>query len=111
MCELPIKPVDAGDFKESIQDYLWPGNIRELENIIERAAIFCEGSDIEPRDIVLAEGAEAKPPEPRSLRALERDAIRVALYRWDGNRTRAAEELGISRRTLLYKIKLYRIEG
>lgn len=93
-----------------LSSYRFPGNIRELENIVERAAIFADGDRIEARDVVLGESNEAPLPVARSLRSVEREAIIVALRRWEGNRTRAAEELGISRRNLQYKIKEYGIE-
>ena len=103
--------------------YPFPGNIRELENILERAMITGEAETIIPADLDLgrsrpiqAEGkggtaAEAPyPPGPVSMEEVEREAIVRALAKWEGNRTRAAEELGISRRTIFYKIKRYGLE-
>ncbi|MDR2110178.1 MAG: sigma-54 dependent transcriptional regulator [Spirochaetaceae bacterium] len=98
--------------------YSFPGNIRELENILERALIYAEGSEIRLEDIDLhwtgdeePRNDEAESPTggvPRgSLEGIEKKAIREALARWGGNRTKAAEELGVSRKTILNKIKTY----
>ena len=93
-----------------LSGYRFPGNVRELENIIERAIIFADGSTIEARDILVPGATTAPLPKPKTLRAIERLAIREALSRWEGNRTKAAEELEISRRSLLYKIKDYGLD-
>lgn len=93
------------------------GNIRELENVIERAMLFADNSIVEPDDLflqqVLARPETKSEPhikdEPQTLKEMERAAIINALHRWEGNRTRAAEELGISRRTLITKIAEYGI--
>ena len=108
---------------DALVAYPFPGNIRELENILERAMIAGEAETIIPADLDLGrsrpvrpEGnrgtaAEAPyPPGPVSMDELEREAIVRALAKWEGNRTRAAEELGISRRTIFYKIKRYGLE-
>ncbi|MDR2784780.1 MAG: sigma-54-dependent Fis family transcriptional regulator, partial [Treponema sp.] len=106
---------------EKLLAYSFPGNIRELENILERALIYSEGPDIQARDLDLHRGAPADPPEPppfpaasgegQSLENIEREAIIAALARTGGNRTKAAEELGISRKTILNKIRAYGIDG
>lgn len=98
----------------------FPGNIRELENILERGAIYARDGIILPGDIDVRlpegpraesadtlRGGERVEPAPASLEDAERAAILAALKRSGGNRTRAAAELGISRRSLLYKIKDY----
>jgi len=99
--------------------YPWPGNVRELENAIERALLFCEGEAIGPTHLLAeirdhAETILAGLPSDslclrealgRMGREMERDLIRRALDRAQGNRTQAARLLGISRRALLYKLK------
>jgi len=95
--------------------YGFPGNVRELENILERAVIFSEGQNVEAADLDLGE-AGTTPPASVSGRAAgtlkehERALITAALARWEGNRTRAAAELGITRRTLFNKLRQYGID-
>jgi len=100
-----IRQVDP-DALKLLKTYSYPGNVRELENIIERAFIFSPSDTIETTAIDIPEGARPA-LDPLTLKALERNAIEQALHRWEGNRTKAAEELGITRRTLLNKIKEY----
>lgn len=102
---------------EKLKNYGFHGNIRELENILERAAIFTEGSIIGENDLELREG-ELEDNSKNctnfngsncdngavSLKDIEKQAIERSLRRWEGNRTKAAEELGITRRTLINKI-------
>lgn len=92
----------------------WKGNIRELENVIERAVIMARGEMIQPEDLpahVRADqGEEAVGVTAgRPLSELEREAILRTLDLTGGNRTEAAKLLGISRRTLQYKLKEYGI--
>ena len=93
--------------------YSWPGNVRELRNSVERASILAAGEWILPEHLPPAvRGGGCRPSrgresQGRSLAEIERDAIMDALERCGGNRTRAAKELGISRRKLLYRLKEY----
>jgi two-component system response regulator FlrC len=86
----------------------WRGNVRELANALERAAILADGDTIDASHLWLEEGA-APPPSSsgglRTLAELERDAIQRALEATGGNRKRAAELLGIGERTLYDKLK------
>jgi len=85
--------------------YDWPGNVRELENTIQRVAILCDAV-IEPDDLpITATG----PARPVLFKDIERRAIEDALDENQGNRTRTAKQLGISLRTLQYRLKEYNI--
>jgi two-component system response regulator AtoC len=105
---------------ERLLGYDFPGNVRELENILERALIFCEGPEIAPCDIdIHAPPFVSTPPpgetapaadSPQSLEDIEKNAILQALERCDGNRTKAAEKLGITRKTIMNKLRGYGIE-
>ncbi|MCK4541092.1 MAG: sigma-54-dependent Fis family transcriptional regulator [Spirochaetales bacterium] len=110
-----IESVD-GEAMAILHSYNFPGNIRELENLLERACIFAEGQALTAGDFKInlqssVSGRAGSRPEPsgRALKDLERRAILDALHRWEGNRTKAAEELGISRRTIINKIREYGI--
>lgn len=102
-----------------ISEHEFYGNVRELENILERAMIFTNEAEIQESDLDLRPSVslhdQLKQPEEviqreaKSLKEAEVEAIIHALHRWEGNRTRAAEELGISRRTLIYKIAEYNL--
>jgi two-component system response regulator AtoC len=95
---------------EQLRRYSFPGNVRELENLLERALIFAEGDSLSTSDLSLPRGECLVSPRPATLKSLERQAIIDALHRWEGNRTRAAAELGITRRTLLNKIRQFGID-
>jgi two-component system response regulator FlrC len=113
--------------------YRWPGNVRELENVIQRALIMASGNCIGPEALNLAvrpvgEAAAVTPPNsaPASvpegglteaekrvdnMKDLERDHILRTLAEVGGSRKKAIERLGISERTLRYKLQQYRDEG
>ena len=94
-----------------LEAYAWPGNVRELKNGVERALIFAEGSVLRPDDfpaIALAAGSLAGLAGPlRSLEEVEKEAIRATLDATHYKIAKAAEILGISRKTLLDKRKKY----
>lgn len=92
--------------------YPWFGNVRELRNAMERSAILANGPMIMPEDLPeviqnYSSLGESQSPSTLRLDELEREAILNALKESGGNRTRAAEILGISRRTLIYKLRAY----
>ena len=113
-----------------LMGYHWPGNIRELENVLSRAAILCDGQKIRATDLDLA-GLSPRPGAPRgeavalaglgdgrtlkhvvdeAVRAVEQAAIAAALERCDGSPARAATLLGISRASIYTKMKAYGLE-
>ncbi|MGC8736278.1 MAG: sigma-54-dependent transcriptional regulator [Dissulfurimicrobium sp.] len=116
-----VKPVKLTEESiKRLQSYSWPGNIRELHNVLERAIILNQGLELllpavlwpEPKPKI-DKGDTSLQPGPRrlkSLEELEKDAIEEALKETGGHRRKAAEILGISLRTLQYKLKQYQIE-
>ena len=104
------KPDDvlfAPEALELMQSHSWPGNVRELANVIEHATIVCPGPPILPEHLPRRFGlraARVKTLGPMSLRDLEMQAINEALERHEGNKPAAAEELGISLKTLYNKL-------
>jgi two-component system response regulator AtoC len=105
-----------------LMEYQWPGNIRELENVIERALVLTDRAQIDaehlPPQLRATRGAPAAAGTidgdlsiKRQTEALERTLIRRALERTGGNRTRAAQLLELSHRALLYKIREYGLDG
>jgi DNA-binding NtrC family response regulator len=123
--ELRKRPAQLSDAAiAAICAHAWPGNVRELENAIERACILADSSTLEPHDLGLASGVERNEAEKffpfdtsgtlseaieRATRFIERRKINEALRAHDGNKTRAAETLGVSYKTLLTKIKEYEL--
>jgi DNA-binding NtrC family response regulator len=112
----------ASETEAALAAHAWPGNVRELRNTIERAVILARGGVIHPEHLppnVAAAGAAGGVPgrlapssPPRAganVHDMERQLIVETLERTSGNRTRAAESLGMSRRALLYKLKRYGI--
>jgi DNA-binding NtrC family response regulator len=99
--------------------YSWPGNVRELENAIERAIAFARGPVITPDDlpdrvrtsgnasVLIARSAE----QNLTMREMEREYILEILRRTGGNKSRAAELLGLDRKTLYRRLDDYRAEG
>jgi two-component system NtrC family response regulator len=103
--------------RDALLRYDYPGNVRELENVVERAVLLCRGRviDLEDLPVALRPGergtADAEPRNlPDLVESIERQAIRAALERHGGVQTQAAEELGISERVLRYKMRKYGLE-
>ncbi len=108
--KLPDLRLDA-TCVDYLQAYAWPGNVRELENAIERSAVLCKDAVIRPEDlpshIVHARASRAGRGDPltRTIAQVEQDHIQAVMELTNGNRTRAAEILGISPTTLWRKLK------
>lgn len=97
---------------QSLQAQLWKGNIRELENVMERAVLLADGDSISPGALGLNEEIEEKERTEglslqQAVQQAEREAVSRALALAEGNRTRAAALLGVSRRTLYDKLEEY----
>jgi DNA-binding NtrC family response regulator len=96
----------------ALQQYAWPGNVRELRNIIERVIMLREGPQLLPANLIAQHRAHVLHPSAMDcaydlvpLKEMERQHIRSALVRFDHNHSRTAQALGISRSTLLRKLK------
>ncbi|MBN2244199.1 MAG: sigma-54-dependent Fis family transcriptional regulator [Acidobacteria bacterium] len=102
----------SAEAKELVAAYDWPGNARELANAIERALIVSQSDTIEREDLPLKIDSDALSPGRSGVLAqVEKKTILDALSRHEGDRRAAAEELGISLRTLQYRLKEYGIAG
>lgn len=114
----PIRGLTAGA-RNLIMSYSWPGNVRQLESAIERAILLCEGNEIEVEDLpveIRQEGTSATafnfklPPEGISFDEVERSLITQAMEQTNWNITRAAKLLGLSFRTLQYRLEKFGIK-
>jgi two-component system response regulator HupR/HoxA len=102
--------------------YSWPGNVRELENEIERLVVLAGDAQTIGVDVLSPRIRHYTPAEtatveidtaslPAAIEALERRMIAAAMHRHGGNKTRAAEELKVSRRNLIRLVQKYDLEG
>jgi two-component system response regulator FlrC len=114
-------PDFSNEAKEHLLGHRWPGNIRELDNLMQRALILHDQGQIQARDLSFEENTEPMAQErkapaaagrlPEDLRSVEEQMILDALEEGRGSRKRVAEKLGISERTLRYKIARMREAG
>jgi len=99
-----------------LRSHPWPGNVRELENTVQRALILATGELIAAADIVLS-APNTRAPAPMvetpatDMKTLEREHILATLKEVGGSRKLAVQRLGISERTLRYKLQQYRLDG
>ena len=114
-----VKTTISPKAMEVLIDYDWPGNIRELENVIERAAILCRNSVIEPQDFSLPNaptalpsggGGDQKLGTAMALKEIEHLHIEGVLRSFRGNKAETAKVLGISLKTLYTKIQQFQIK-
>ncbi len=99
---------------DALEAHAWPGNVRELRNVVERAVVLCVGEEIGPEHLMLETAARSVPGRKLAglslqgdLDALERARIEAALSKCAGNQTKAAELLGMPRRTLVARLTQY----
>ena len=95
-----------------LREQPWPGNVRELENSIERAVVLCRGDLLGPEDLFPGQppsGGEGRLADPYrsglTLKEAEAELMKLALERAGGNKTQAARDLGVSRQTLISRLK------
>jgi transcriptional regulator of acetoin/glycerol metabolism len=91
---------------KALLEHSWPGNVRELEHVVERAVLMANGQSIARGDLGLQAVAEQR-MDDMSLEDVEALLIRKALVRYEGNVSRAAEALGLSRSALYRRIQRY----
>ncbi len=107
----PVKKI-ADETLALLKKYRWNGNVRELENVMERAVLMCPGETLEPGHLFLEDGQGGgnsnTPALSGTIADMEKELIFQTLDELDGNKTRAAEKLGISVRTLRNKLTEYK---
>ena len=96
----------SGEAAEKLKVHPWEGNIRELQNVIEKAVIMCDGDIISPDHIEL-HTSQRPLNESQTLEEMERQTIAGAIAQCGGNLSQVAQQLGITRQTLYNKIKRY----
>ena len=94
---------------QNLLAHTWTGNVRELRNAVQRACLLCRGDVIMPEHfpatITENTAGVTDSADTNRLSQVERPTIQATLKKCDGNRTQAAKKLGISRRTLIYKLR------
>ncbi|MFA8449097.1 MAG: sigma-54-dependent transcriptional regulator [Bacteroidales bacterium] len=107
---LPTKRINSSTLKR-LQKHDWPGNIRELQHAIERAVILSENNILEPHDFFLQQNEENKDddfiPKTTNLEETEKILIRKVIDKHNGNISKAANELGLTRASLYRRIEKY----
>ncbi len=130
-CQMGLKPPPeiAPEAVQRLLEHTWPGNIRELRNVMDRAVLLCRDGTITEADLAIAQRGPAAPTQPTrdwqpsneaapshgeaegddDNEGAEQSRIMIALSRCGGNQTRAASLLGIARQTLIRRITEYRL--
>lgn len=117
---LPVDSISP-EAMELLKSYPWPGNVRQLENVMERSVLLCSGARLEVSDIKLDSltqraatpmgGAIPFVPEGMTLDEFEQSILREALRRAGGNKSQAARMLGLTRNALRYRLTQMGIEA
>ena len=114
--DAPTEVCFTKDGLQKLLQYDWPGNIRELQNVVERSIILRSGTEIRAADILLSGNSKQQgdetfqlPPEGISLEAVERSMIKQALQLASGNRSQAARLLQIPRHVLIYRLEKFNL--
>jgi DNA-binding NtrC family response regulator len=97
---------------ERLRNFEWPGNVRQLQNEVQRAVLLCEGSQVEGMDLSISSASNETSSDTSFtlLEGVERNTIAQMLKETGGNKLETAKRLGIGRQTLYNKIKAYGIE-
>ncbi len=108
-----ISKVDK-KYYEKLEQYNWPGNVRELKNVVEVSVVLARGTELTEDDIRINSSADNEQsgfvvPDGMTYEDLDKEILTQVLARYQGNRTLAADALGISRRTIQRKIKEYEL--
>lgn len=98
----------SGDALNKLENFHWPGNVRQLENIVRRALILCENRKIESEHIILEETGDSVNEFEGTLRELEKMILLKRLEKFNGNRTHTAESLDVSVRWIQKQLKKFR---
>jgi transcriptional regulator with PAS, ATPase and Fis domain len=97
--------------REALRGHEWPGNVRELRNVLERAVIMCDGGFIDAEHLCLRPRKDVRLSNITDLGTLEKKAIERAMRDADGNKVRAAKQLGISRMQLYCRLRKFGLEN
>ncbi|MEO6813006.1 MAG: helix-turn-helix domain-containing protein [Ginsengibacter sp.] len=112
---LKKQPVLNAKATEKIYQYTFPGNVRELQYVMERAVIMAEGNELSDLDIIfspienVSQNKDERESTPLHLETLEKNTILKVIDKYQGNITKAAKELGLTRTALYRRLNKYEI--
>jgi DNA-binding NtrC family response regulator len=97
--------------RHALLAYRWPGNVRELRNVLERAAIVCEGGLIAPEHLALQSDDRPSASGTTNVRLVERQLVEQVLKECNGNKSKAARRLGLTRKQLYVRLRQYELSA